>query len=155
VRGDGGFSVLPPSKHYLGRTYEWDVDQHINDVPLADLPSAWVEYIATSSSSANQTGREIVRAQEPDGTFLVRDGRETFMRDCVWREFRGLERRLGRRPTLDELFEAAGTEYLPAVDLSRAGRGEDELRRKCSALLARHPEHLPERKGLTKPFLAR
>ena len=51
VRGDGGFSVLPPSRHYLGRTYEWDVDQHIDDLPLAILPAAWIGFIAKSSSS--------------------------------------------------------------------------------------------------------
>ena len=85
----------------------------------------------------------------------MRDGRETFMRDCVWRAFCTLERRLGRQPTLDELFQAAGDEYLPSADLSRAGRGADELRRKCNALLTRNPRHLPERKGLSKPFLAR
>ena len=158
VRGDGGFSVLPPSRHYLGRTYEWDVDQHIDDLPLAILPAAWIEFIAKSSSSSSlpcDTSTEIVWTPAPDGTPLVRDGRETFMRDCVWRAFCTLERQLGRQPTLDELFQAAGAQYLPCADLSRAGRGADELRRKCNALLTRNPRHLPERKGLSKPFLAR
>ena len=155
VRGDGGFSVLPPSRHYLGRTYEWDVDQHIDELPLANLPWAWVEFIATTSSAATNADSDIVWTPAPDGTPLVRDGRETFMRDCVWRTFCTLERRLGRQPTLDELFQAAGAQYLLSTDLSRAGRGADELRRKCNALLTRNPQHLPERKGLSKPFLAR
>jgi Bifunctional DNA primase/polymerase, N-terminal len=155
VRGDGGFSVLPPSRHYLGRTYEWDVDQHIEDLPLADLPAAWVGFIGTSPSSTSNTSSEIVWTPAPTGTPLVRDGRETFIRDCVWRAFCTLERRLGRQPTPNELFEAAGKEYLLSVDLNRAGRGVDELRRKCNALLTRNPRHLPERKGLSKPFLAR
>ena len=97
----------------------------------------------------------IVWTPAPDGTPLVRDGRETFMRDCVWRAFCTLERRLGRQPTLDELFQAAGANTCRRADLSRAGRGADELRRKCNALLTRNPKHLPERKGLSKPFLAR
>jgi hypothetical protein len=155
VRGDGGFSVLPPSLHYLGRTYEWDVDQHIDDRPLADLPRAWIDFIATSRSSVSTASSEIVWVPAPDGTSLVRDGREGFMRDCVWRAFCKLERQLGRRPTLDELVQAASADYLPSVDLSRAGRGADELRHKCYALLTRNPKHLPERKGLSKPFLAR
>ncbi len=155
VRGDGGFSVLPPSRHYLGRTYEWDVDQHIDDLPLAILPAAWVRLIGTSPSSTSNTSSEIIWTPAPDGTPLVRDGRETFMRDCVWRAFCKLERHLGRQPALGELFEAAGAEYLSCADLRRAGRGADELRRKCNALLTRNPRHLPERKGLSKPFLAR
>jgi hypothetical protein len=157
VRGDGGFSVLPPSRHYLGRTYEWDVNQHIDDLPPAILPAAWIGFIAKSSSSPLpcDTSTQIVWTPAPDGTPLVRDGRETFMRDCVWRAFCKLERHLGRQPALGELFEAAGAEYLSCADLRRAGRGADELRRKCNALLTRNPRHLPERKGLSKPFLTR
>ena len=42
VRGDGGYVVGPPSLHYTGRRYEWEVAFHPDDLPLADLPEAWI-----------------------------------------------------------------------------------------------------------------
>jgi hypothetical protein len=44
VRGDGGISVLPPSKHILGK-YEWECDLGLDDLPFAELPQAWVDFI--------------------------------------------------------------------------------------------------------------
>lgn len=41
TRGDGGYVVAPPSNHISGRDYAWDVDYHLEDIPLADMP-AWV-----------------------------------------------------------------------------------------------------------------
>jgi hypothetical protein len=138
VRGDGGFSVLPPSRHYLGRTYEWDVDQHIDDLPLASLPMAWAEFVGTtSSSSTSDTSNEIVWTRAPDGTQLVSDGRETFMRDVVWKVTNRLLQELSRPPTEDELYPAAVESYAPFVDLSKPGRGLDQLRQKCRAILRR------------------
>lgn len=37
VRGEGGMIVCPPSVHPNGSRYVWE-----NDLPLADLPSAWI-----------------------------------------------------------------------------------------------------------------
>ena len=39
VRGDGGFVVAPPSRHVSGRRYEWEASGHLEDVPLAAVPS--------------------------------------------------------------------------------------------------------------------
>ena len=41
TRGDGGYVVAPGSRHICGRTYEWSVDHHPDDVPLAH-PPAWL-----------------------------------------------------------------------------------------------------------------
>jgi hypothetical protein len=41
VRADGGFIVAPPSLHVSGRRYAWDVDHHIDDVPIVPAP-AWL-----------------------------------------------------------------------------------------------------------------
>jgi len=41
TRGDGGYVVAPPSTHISGREYAWDVDYHIDDIPLAQAP-AWI-----------------------------------------------------------------------------------------------------------------
>ena len=42
VRGDGSYAVGPPSLHYTGRRYEWEVDHHPDDMDPADLPEAWI-----------------------------------------------------------------------------------------------------------------
>jgi hypothetical protein len=42
VRGDGGYVVGPPSLHYTGRRYEWEVTRHLEDMDPADLPEAWI-----------------------------------------------------------------------------------------------------------------
>jgi putative DNA primase/helicase len=38
ARGDGGFAIMPPSRHISGRHYFFSVDHHPDDVPLADTP---------------------------------------------------------------------------------------------------------------------
>jgi hypothetical protein len=37
-KATGGYIVAPPSVHISGRRYEWNVDFHFDDVPLAPLP---------------------------------------------------------------------------------------------------------------------
>lgn len=37
-----GYIVAPPSVHPSGRRYEWSVDGHPADVPVAELPEAWL-----------------------------------------------------------------------------------------------------------------
>lgn len=41
IRGAGGYVVAPPSLHLSGRTYEWSVDHHPDEVTAADMP-AWL-----------------------------------------------------------------------------------------------------------------
>mgnify|MGYP001184559988 FL=1 len=42
VRGDDSYVVGPPSLHYTGRRYEWEVAHHPDDMDPAALPEAWV-----------------------------------------------------------------------------------------------------------------
>jgi hypothetical protein len=58
VRARGGYIVAPSSRHINGQHYEWSVDHHPKDVPLA-LPPAWVLERLTASkapSSAPDAG---------------------------------------------------------------------------------------------------
>lgn len=41
IRGEGGYVVAPPSLHRSGRTYEYEVEHHPDEMPLATLP-AWL-----------------------------------------------------------------------------------------------------------------
>jgi hypothetical protein len=136
VRGDGGFSVLPPSTHATMRDYEWDVDNHIDDVAIAELPPAWIEFIKQPAVGM-KADNAVEWTPAPDGTALVSDGREAFMRDVVWKSLHRLQKKLGRLPNFDELYAEAVANYAPYVDLKKPGRGLDQLRDKCSALLKR------------------
>ncbi|HHW63601.1 MAG TPA: bifunctional DNA primase/polymerase, partial [Rhodocyclaceae bacterium] len=40
IRGAGGFVVAPGSLHASGRTYEWELDYSLDDLPIADVPPA-------------------------------------------------------------------------------------------------------------------
>ena len=42
VKGDGGYVVLPPSRHRSGRCYAWNAEAHPDDVGVAPLPK-WIE----------------------------------------------------------------------------------------------------------------
>ena len=46
IRGDGGLVVAPPSHHASGNVYHWVEPQ----LPLIDLPGAWLEYFANRGS---------------------------------------------------------------------------------------------------------
>ena len=137
VRGDGGFSVLPPSTHATVREYVWDVDHHIDDMPLADLPAAWVDFISRPAAGGSSGKTAVTWRPAPNGSRLVTDGRETFMRDVVWQVTHRLIRELGRLPSDDELYQEAVQAYAPLVDFSKSGRGLDQLEQKCRAILRR------------------
>lgn len=53
IRGVGGYIVCPPSIHPdTGRTYEWECGYEPGEIPIADIPDAWLKAIETAS---NQT----------------------------------------------------------------------------------------------------
>jgi len=56
IRTKGGYVIAPPSKHISGRTYEWNVDFHPADVPLAVAPDWIVERLTTARGTTNSNG---------------------------------------------------------------------------------------------------
>jgi hypothetical protein len=67
VRADGGYIVAPPSVHENGRLYEWDVDRHPGDVPVADAPAWLIELAGTPPKSSGATLPESWRRLVADG----------------------------------------------------------------------------------------
>jgi hypothetical protein len=51
IRARGGYIVAPPSRHISGRRYEFSVDHHPADVPLATLPE-WLSERLTATRGA-------------------------------------------------------------------------------------------------------
>ena len=62
---------------------------------------------------------------------------------------------IARRQKIPQKFLELILASLKQGGFVESRRGADELRRKCNAVLTRNPRHLPERKGLSKPFLSR
>ena len=149
IRGDGGFIVAHPSMHRLGRRYEWDADAHPEDVAVADAP-AWVLDLACSPigrdsdrphGGATDHPTTVVHTLQPGPlglpTSRIADGRESYMRDTILAVLRALRDRLARLPSADELFAEVWAQYLRKVDLTRPGRGADEVMAKIRYTLRR------------------
>lgn len=51
IRGTNGYVVLPPSKHYSGRSYEWEVSSNPLDegIEIQPIPK-WLDLIITANS---------------------------------------------------------------------------------------------------------
>lgn len=148
---------MPPSQHEFG-VYQWECDKSLDDLPFADLPQPWVDFITASPSvsgigkSSNQSVPLENVQWEPahDGSMIVTDGREIYMRDVVWKSFNQL-RTTSHVPSPQEVYDIAVCEYMAHVDPSRPGRGTDELWRKCNEVVMRNRNTVP--KGLRSAFL--
>ena len=141
IRGDGGFIVAHPSMHRLGRRYEWDADAHPEDITVAAAP-AWVQDLVCADAAthaSNPTAVVHTLAPGPLGLpqDVVADGRETYMRDTILAVLRALRGRLGRSPAVEELFAEVWPQYSRKADLSRPGRGADEVMAKIRYTLRR------------------
>jgi len=140
IRGDGGFIMAAPSVGADYGVYAWDVDAHPDGNDLADTPQVFLDLICqTADGTGTAKDEPLSRAPGPLGLDLgvINDGRETYMRNTVLAVTRGLHDRLGRMPTEQEVFEEGWPQYSARVDLSRAGRGENEFRAKVRYTLAR------------------
>jgi hypothetical protein len=64
IRARGGYIIAPPSRHISGRSYEWSVDHHPQDVPLAPAPD-WLIARLTAAGSAAAAGATPSGSIEP------------------------------------------------------------------------------------------
>jgi AAA domain len=126
---------------------------------VAECPGFILETITAPLEASTQADAGVVRMPTP-GIFgipqeLVNDGREQYMRDTILAVALELRGSLRRLPTEDEVFDVAWPQYSAKVDLSRPGRGPEEMRAKIRYTLERmrvglikgievEPEHRPE-----------
>jgi hypothetical protein len=140
VRGDGGFIVAHPSVHANGRRYEWDCDFHPDETAISDAPQ-WVVDLVCGSVVGNAADTPVIHTLRAGALGMpeavVSDGREQYMRDTILAVLRDMRDWLQRLPTADELFEHVWPQYSARVDLTRPGRGADEVKRKCEYTLKR------------------
>ena len=94
MRGEGGYVVAPPSIHPdTGRTYEWEVDHHPDEVALAPLPPWLLDKLLELSQNQHP-------AQAPDSTRQIPKG---LRNDTLFRK----ACRLQARGTSDEAISTA------------------------------------------------
>ncbi len=68
IKSDGGYIVAPPSRHFSGRVYEWQVDL---DTPLADVPVHLLDVIKNARRGAGYLAPAHIRPVHPY-TYWVR-----------------------------------------------------------------------------------
>ena len=79
LRGDGGFIVVPPSRHESGRRYAWDLAAHPEETPLAPAPRWLLDLIAVATHRpVNTPGEELRLVQGERNDRLYRLA-------CAWR----------------------------------------------------------------------
>ena len=61
VCADGQFLVAPVSLHMSGRTYEWEVSGHPDEVPLAPLPEWVVAVMSGHGNARSESGASVAR----------------------------------------------------------------------------------------------
>jgi len=142
VRGDGGFIVVHPSVHRNRRRYEWDADAHPEDAAIAAAPQWVLDLVGRAPDPASPSAAApAVRALQPGPlglpTSIIADGREAYMRDTILAVLRALRDQLGRMPMAEELFAEVWPQYSRKVDLTRPGRGADEVMAKIRYTLRR------------------
>ena len=141
VRGDGGFIVAHPSVHPTGRRYEWDCDAHPDDTTPAECPQWVADLICGETTPGQDDAAPIVQAIRPGplgiSETVITDGREAYMRNTVLAVLREMVTETNTLPSAEQLFERVWPQYSRKVDLTRAGRGADEVMTKCRYTLHR------------------
>ena len=89
VRGQGGFAMMPSSLHESGRRYEWLPGREPWGIDIAPAPEWLLEAIDTlivRHGSRPRTEKTASPGTEKNafGTRII-EGRETYMRDMIWR----------------------------------------------------------------------
>lgn len=93
IRGQGGFAVLPPSKHISGNAYTWKDGAAPWECEIAEAP-AWLlqeisELVERYGGDANRAeAGPVVSTPSPASDFndfgARVDGRDHYMRDLIW-----------------------------------------------------------------------
>ena len=165
TRGEGGFAMLPPSKHPSGRDYEWVIGCDPNSVEIADAPGWLLELVEDKEpSAANGAGqRSKPNGGSPGGEFdswgKRTDGREEYMRDLVWARLIEERRNNSEPPTearLEEMVRDAWAVFqrkcrARGVSLDADGRGEKEMRRKFRRGVKRWDTRIASEASKPKP----
>ncbi|MBI2603135.1 MAG: bifunctional DNA primase/polymerase [Deltaproteobacteria bacterium] len=68
IRGEGGFVVIPPSRHHSGKEYAWDCERHPEDISIAFAPPWLTTLIASRNEKQKSDWQGILKAGFSSGT---------------------------------------------------------------------------------------
>lgn len=182
IRGEGGFAVLPPSRHISGQSYRWDEGLEPWEVGIAQAPM-WLcreidklaeTYGAARGGAENGDAGPVIKTPTPAATLnafgMIEDGRETYMTRVIWAAVVGEYRQSPIQPDEEndqqimrrafEAYERNTKSRLrePGVPnhilLEREGRGITLFRRKWEAAM-RQWDGKVARHAATPPQLER
>jgi hypothetical protein len=73
TRSDGGYVIVPPSRHYSGGTYQWECGRAPSDLPLAEMPEWLIRIIGNSDNkkTSNSIEEEIAEGGRNDALFSI------------------------------------------------------------------------------------
>ena len=156
IRGQAGFAVMPPSRHESGRDYAWVDGAAPWEIEIAMAPPWLIEAVmALVEDHGGAGGTPGARTADPEAAVnafgQTVDGRETLMRNVVWRDVLELYRAAPIQPpesAWDRLCEESYLRYEAhaggrgsitdrAAALEADGRGRTEHRRKWRAAMRR------------------
>jgi hypothetical protein len=72
VKADNGYLIASPSRHATGREYAWEVEHDPDDVPLAGLPTPWLDLLSKTPATiqtdkdADEAGPRIADGRRND-----------------------------------------------------------------------------------------
>jgi hypothetical protein len=127
IRGEGGFAVLPPSRHESGRLYQWDAGMEPWEIGIAEAP-AWLcleidrlveAYGGSRNLPQNLRGfaqGPVIHTPTPEHSTnmfgLMVDGREDYMTKLVWARVVDERRQTPIRPGPTEVDQIAETIFV-------------------------------------------
>jgi len=143
IKGQGGFAVLPPSRHSSGKLYKWREGRSPDDIPIMVAPQ-WlceeIERLAREHGGARASGPRTGgngKYNSASGTYddwgHRKDGREDYLTRFVWGAACDYRRAEGAfKPTPNEVEAKAKekyTVYFGIVTSKVDGPPEDKERR--------------------------
>lgn len=88
IRGQGGFAMLPPSRHESGHEYQWEPGREPWNVDIAEAPQWLIDAIERLreeyAKNAGQGVQRIEVGQDRDAWGHTVDGREERMANIIW-----------------------------------------------------------------------
>jgi len=159
IRGQGGFAVVPPSRHESGGRYAWNAGREPWTLEIPEAPEALCaaidHLVGPQPSSQHHDGAAAVKTpsvgQELDAFGARIDGREDYMTRLVWGRMLDLHRECPFLPSteaLNNLMRETYEVYLRNVKsrihepgtpqhvlLEREGRGHTLMQQKWRAAL--------------------
>lgn len=169
IRGQGGFAMLPPSRHESGLEYQWEPGRELWAIPILPLPPWALAAVDTLREEyARNAGQGVVRPdveQERDAWGHIVDGREARMANIIWGTACDLRRMFPGDPdpvTVEAERERAWKLYLYEVrtrlddvsnedGLEREGRGRTAFDERWKRAMAQWNDKLEREAAAPKP----